>query len=507
MSNTLEKIMITSPKGIEEECAKFTIDDTSMPFSLQNIMDAGEEYTFSLYIKSDLENTISVNSNTINAGTDWGKEHVTFNATSENLEIYFNAAGTYYFYHTQLETGNVATDWTPNPADIDDNISTLRASISLKIDKENLISEINASADIVRLTGNRFVVDSDNFKVSEDGTVKMLDANVSGNIEVVGPSSVVNINYDRSTTVQWEDNSIFQVVSTDDIPGSSIYNSPHISVSNSELHLYGSYITKFIGDPYITLTNTGILCEKRTGSSNAAGFTTETFFSIANDKSIFYTPVKVHSIAPTETGKYGCGLTDARWSTVYTEDLNASGVSHLDGQVWMDGVADESFQSVQTYAANMYIGSSGRIWKRASSSSQQIKHDIMALENSDIAAECLLDVKVVQFKYNAGVIAESDQRYNMDLPGFIIEDLDEKYPICIDKQSDNKKDWSWNAQYLIPGMLRLEQINNDKILEVRRITDINTAKIENVDYMIEQLFMRLAELEKQNVLLKKSIAV
>lgn len=500
MSNIIEKIVTESPLGKQEECAKFTIDDTSMPFSLQGIMKIGEEYTFSLYIKADSVKKISVNSKTMDAGTEWKKEHVTFDALSENLEIYFNDVGTYYFYHTQLETGNVATDWTPNPADTDDDISTLRASISLKIDKENLISEINASADIVRLTGNRFVVDSDNFKVSEDGTVKMLDADVSGNIEVVGPSSVVNINYDRSTPVQWEDDSIFQVVATDDIPGSSTYNSPHISVSNSELHLYGSYITKFIGDPYITLTNTEILCQQRTASSNAAGFTTETFFSITNDKSIFYTPVKVHSVAPTETESYGCGLADARWSTVYTSAIDASGTSHLDGQVWMNGVADESFQSVQTYAANMYVGSSGRIWKRASSSSRQIKHDIRTLENEDIAAERLLDINVVQFKYNDGVISSSDQRYGIDLPGFVIEDLDEKYPICIDKLGENKKEWSWNAQYLIPGMLRLEQINNDKILEVRRITDINTAKLEDIDYMIDQIFLRLSELEKQNEL-------
>ena len=116
----------------------------------------------------------------------------------------------------------------------------------------------------------------------------------------------------------------------------------------------------------------------------------------------------------------------------------------------------------------MYIGSSGRVWKRSASSSRLIKHDIRTLENEDIAAERLLDINVVQFKYNDGVISDSDQRYGMDLPGFIIEDLDEKYPICIDKQSENVKEWGWNPQFIIPGMLKLIQEQDKRIKKLEK---------------------------------------
>lgn len=56
----------------------------------------------------------------------------------------------------------------------------LSAKIELKVDTENLISEINASADIINLTGNRIIIDSENFKVSEDGTITATNATLNG---------------------------------------------------------------------------------------------------------------------------------------------------------------------------------------------------------------------------------------------------------------------------------------------------------------------------------------
>lgn len=44
-------------------------------------------------------------------------------------------------------------------------------SISLKVSKSNLVSEINQSAGTIKLTSNRFVVESDNFKLTANGTI------------------------------------------------------------------------------------------------------------------------------------------------------------------------------------------------------------------------------------------------------------------------------------------------------------------------------------------------
>ena len=64
--------------------------------------------------------------------------------------------------------------------DIDTLDEQLSAKIELKVDTENLISEINASADVIKLTGNRIIIDSENFKVTEDGTITATNATLNG---------------------------------------------------------------------------------------------------------------------------------------------------------------------------------------------------------------------------------------------------------------------------------------------------------------------------------------
>ena len=55
-----------------------------------------------------------------------------------------------------------------------------KASLEVKIDKDKLISEINASADVITLKSNRFVLDSTNAKIAADGTVNFTGGTIAG---------------------------------------------------------------------------------------------------------------------------------------------------------------------------------------------------------------------------------------------------------------------------------------------------------------------------------------
>ena len=55
-----------------------------------------------------------------------------------------------------------------------------KASLELKVDKDKLISEINASADVITLKSNRFVLDSTNAKIAADGTVNFIGGTIGG---------------------------------------------------------------------------------------------------------------------------------------------------------------------------------------------------------------------------------------------------------------------------------------------------------------------------------------
>jgi hypothetical protein len=88
-------------------------------------MLSGLEYTLSFWVRSDENGSVTFNGSTYSSSTDWIKHIVTFESTSDDLTIGFGATGTYYIYHTKLENGNTATDWTAAPEDIDEDIDNL----------------------------------------------------------------------------------------------------------------------------------------------------------------------------------------------------------------------------------------------------------------------------------------------------------------------------------------------------------------------------------------------
>lgn len=118
------------------------------------------------------------------------------------------ASGDYtYFKLPKLELGDKATDWTPAPEDVDEKFTAYstttqmnsaitqsansvlttvssnyatKASLELKVDKDKLISEINASADVITLKSNRFVLDSTNAKIAADGRVEFTGGTIGG---------------------------------------------------------------------------------------------------------------------------------------------------------------------------------------------------------------------------------------------------------------------------------------------------------------------------------------
>ena len=117
------------------------------------------------------------------------------------------------------------------------------------------------------------------------------------------------------------------------------------------------------------------------------------------------------------------------------------------------------------YSTNIYIGNTGLLHRTTKTSSRTVKHDIKPIENADILPEKLYDVDVIQFVYNEGQLGHSSKRYGKELPGFIVEDLVEKYPIAVDIDEEGKP-FQWNEQYLIPPMLALIQQQKKKLDEL-----------------------------------------
>lgn len=146
--NTLESSFVDSPYGKTEECAKFIIDNTSNQFVLHDITSIGQEYTLTIWVKSDMTGSLYAAGNQMDASTEWQKHTATFVASSNNLGILFQVAGTYYIYHPQLEIGNTSTDWTPSPEDMayGKDIESVHEEIAqLVINSNNIFASVTES--------------------------------------------------------------------------------------------------------------------------------------------------------------------------------------------------------------------------------------------------------------------------------------------------------------------------------------------------------------------------
>ena len=81
---------------------------------------------------------------------------------------------------------NALTDVYATKVEVNSKITQTRDSINLevskKVDTEDVISTINQSAEQITITGNRFVVDSDNFSLTNDGMMTCEDGNFKGTI-------------------------------------------------------------------------------------------------------------------------------------------------------------------------------------------------------------------------------------------------------------------------------------------------------------------------------------
>ena len=171
--------------------------------------------------------------------------------------------------------------------------------------------------------------------------------------------------------------------------------------------------------------------------------------------------VSIHADEIFAGGYLTCQTSDFAWADHTHSEYYGYGSNINVGEI----KSSYTYGDTVDYSTNMYIGTSGLLHRTTKTSSRTVKHDIKPIENADILPEKLYDVDVIQFVYNEGQLGHSSKRYGKELPGFIVEDLVEKYPIAVDIDEEGKP-FQWNEQYLIPPMLALIQQQKKKLDEL-----------------------------------------
>lgn len=139
-------------------------------------------------------------------------------------------------------------------------------------------------------------------------------------------------------------------------------------------------------------------------------------------------------------------------------------------------------RSIYTYdrtysgAANMRVTDQGT-FGRHSSSSVRYKNIIKKISAQDI--KMLYDIPTYWFKYKENYLNKKDERYQQTIPGFIVEDWDEIFPIAIDHNQDGTPEM-WNNEIITPLMFEMIKYNNQEINELKQQVKQLQAKLDNI---------------------------
>lgn len=151
----------------------------------------------------------------------------------------------------------------------------------------------------------------------------------------------------------------------------------------------------------------------------------------------------------------------------YTQNASTITLKSEKAQVLLNayGLTLVTGRQTTAHSGNLYITTAGiAYFANEGSSSRHIKHDIKPVEDECLNPKRLYDAKVIQYKYNDDFLSEDDENRGKDLVGFIVEDLDEVYPVAVQKEDEeDSRTWTWSPYRIIPAMLKLIQDQHKEI--------------------------------------------
>lgn len=113
-------------------------------------------------------------------------------------------------------------------------------------------------------------------------------------------------------------------------------------------------------------------------------------------------------------------------------------------------------ETATNHNANVFITNAGNLYKCQSASSRRYKNSISDLREENLSPRKLLQIPVVQYKYNNDYIDNNCNIFDTLVPGFIAEEVEKIYPVAtIYNEKGQVEDW--NHRFIIPPMLKLIQ--------------------------------------------------
>lgn len=99
--------------------------------------------------------------------------------------------------------------------------------------------------------------------------------------------------------------------------------------------------------------------------------------------------------------------------------------------------------------------------------------------------EDLYRVKVIWAKYKDGYLMEQDERCGKEMPMFIAEDIDRRFPIAVDHDEKGRAE-NWNYRIMIPCMFAMLKNEHEKVKDIQSELDSVKAELNELKQLIKQ---------------------
>lgn len=435
-----QMLYATCPTGASVQNKLATISDSSLLF---NSLTSGD----TVAVKFTCANTASNPKLNVGNRNGWsGAKAIYVNGSAMTSDYYWDAGATIQFVYD-------GTNWNVVDAGMLAKTKEIRAELSLKIDEENAVSVINASADVINLTGNRLIIDSDHFKLSEDGTMTATNGIFKGEIEATSITSLEKYRINDS-----EDDFIFARVA-----GRSGIGTPE---SASNYIVLGKAATSLAYQKGIGLIAPVTIFSEVNESDSGCSYNRDNIVAeinqtgdvdiardlhVQNETTCFNGLFVSRICRPrADAGNVNLGSSDYPWYNLY--------LSHC---VYYTNPPTGSGTAV-------YINSNGAIIKY--SSDRKIKNSIEEVTDDVLNPKRLYDLPIWQYKYNNDAIEKGDDLYGKTVIGLMADEVEEIYPRAAAHDQYGRAT-SWNPNVMIPAMLALIQEQK------KELTDLKTALV------------------------------
>lgn len=99
--------------------------------------------------------------------------------------------------------------------------------------------------------------------------------------------------------------------------------------------------------------------------------------------------------------------------------------------------------------------------------------------------EDLYKIKVIWAKYKDGYLMEQDERCGKEMPMFIAEDIDRRFPIAVDHNEKGHAE-NWNYRIMIPCMFAMLKNEHEKVKNLQSELDSVKAELNELKQLIKQ---------------------